>query len=982
MPGKLAAAVRAKYPGVYDDLDDSTLEASVRQKYPGVYDDMVGDDGPADGGYVPPMPGLPNPGRTQTRPSVPAFSEEQLKPTFAERAVEAGYQTGPTRLVEPDNIAGTAGAIAGAGAAMVPAIGPIAAIPTAAAVTGLTSKLVGGRKNYFERIDNEDQNSDIARDVAFEGLGGVAGLALPQVLKTGGRMAYRAGLKANMLPDAKVRELVETGVTEDIGLTRRGEGVVSGRIKGLNDAVAQTIDSLKNETVDLGIGLGNLRKLRAEKASNFATPEELGPLDRLIADYTERAGRVSNFANKAPTPLAQSIKVEGQSQLAKAYAADGVSPTVKEGRKAFVAGVREGIENTADKAGAGVTFDGTTTSLGKANARTAKLHDLEDAMHGRTAGMIQPGDVSSAGFLGPVYTAARMVLRPGPLGWVGRKAARLGDALDISSVPGRIANQEAQTVEDEARAATKAIFEQNNKPRGADLDALDIPVENRGEALTDFDRAYPIERLPEDGSVVDVLGQPARRPTPEDVAWERVMDQRRQVAEAEQRAATGHARDARLTREYGVQGEWDRKAQEPVQMMLGEPGAEFQMPLREAEAALPIRSTNPLERPAPQPADRFMSAPRAEPPPTSQGVKSVVMEEADNVPLAAPKAVNGTPAPEAQVFIVKAGQTPRPVPPGEAANVVLGPGERLAKRANGGAELTLVNQADVVGLSDGSGDEAARAFYAGKNADIEPGLRGVASRINSAEERFLEFAQGQGLSREDAVFALAEMRKGGKKAPLRVDAVGGQFTFAHGAFGEPDVLRRAAELGRAGKKSPKDVVGLSDGSNAGAADFYTNPDEFAWRAQGERYGVARETGQVAEGPGRSPFHERVEQRIAGKQQANEALRGQGIDPVDYHLNALRMRQQMRYLDTSGMGIELLDDAGLGVNASGESAASAEAISRLRGMQSRGEQFAVMTRDGRFRPLIGADAVDYVPRNGETFGILTQGPDGRPRFERR
>lgn len=36
----LAAMVRAKYPGVYDDLSDDDLDAKVRAKFPGVYDDL------------------------------------------------------------------------------------------------------------------------------------------------------------------------------------------------------------------------------------------------------------------------------------------------------------------------------------------------------------------------------------------------------------------------------------------------------------------------------------------------------------------------------------------------------------------------------------------------------------------------------------------------------------------------------------------------------------------------------------------------------------------------------------------------------------------------------------------------------------------------------------------------------------------------------------------------------------------------------
>lgn len=40
MPGPLAQSIRAKYPGVYDDMDDASLEAAVIEKYP-VYADMA-----------------------------------------------------------------------------------------------------------------------------------------------------------------------------------------------------------------------------------------------------------------------------------------------------------------------------------------------------------------------------------------------------------------------------------------------------------------------------------------------------------------------------------------------------------------------------------------------------------------------------------------------------------------------------------------------------------------------------------------------------------------------------------------------------------------------------------------------------------------------------------------------------------------------------------------------------------------------------
>jgi hypothetical protein len=69
------------------------------------------------------------------------------------------------------------------------------------------------------------------------------------------------------------------------------------------------------------------------------------------------------------------------------------------------------------------------------------------------------------------------------------------------------------------------------------------------------------------------------------------------------------------------------------------------------------------------------------------------------------------------------------------------------------------------------------------------GTHSVARRMANAEERFLAFAQEQGLTREEAVRALAEYRKA---KVIKFDNIGGQFTFVDGRFAEIDVLRRAA----------------------------------------------------------------------------------------------------------------------------------------------------------------------------------------------
>ncbi len=68
--------------------------------------------------------------------------------------------------------------------------------------------------------------------------------------------------------------------------------------------------------------------------------------------------------------------------------------------------------------------------------------------------------------------------------------------------------------------------------------------------------------------------------------------------------------------------------------------------------------------------------------------------------------------------------------------------------------------------------------------------RAIAQRIVNAEERFVEFAmQAAGLTRVEAERALATMRRA---KVVKIDAVGGGFTFTHGAFAAADVLRRAA----------------------------------------------------------------------------------------------------------------------------------------------------------------------------------------------
>lgn len=90
----------------------------------------------------------------------------------------------------------------------------------------------------------------------------------------------------------------------------------------------------------------------------------------------------------------------------------------------------------------------------------------------------------------------------------------------------------------------------------------------------------------------------------------------------------------------------------------------------------------------------------------------------------------------------------------------------------------------------------ADAKYAAQAKSIEKACRAIATRMANAEEAFIAFAmESAGLTRDEAIAALTYMRKGGRRAPLKIDAVVGSFSFSHGAFADAAVIRRAAALG-------------------------------------------------------------------------------------------------------------------------------------------------------------------------------------------
>ena len=72
------------------------------------------------------------------------------------------------------------------------------------------------------------------------------------------------------------------------------------------------------------------------------------------------------------------------------------------------------------------------------------------------------------------------------------------------------------------------------------------------------------------------------------------------------------------------------------------------------------------------------------------------------------------------------------------------------------------------------------------------GNSNTAQRMINAESKFAEsLMERAGISKEDAYKAIAGFRKA---KVLKMDAVGGHMTVKHGAYLEPDVIKRAIDF--------------------------------------------------------------------------------------------------------------------------------------------------------------------------------------------
>jgi len=188
---ELGQRLKAKYPGVYDDLPDAELGRKTQAKYPGAYDDFV----------------------DTTTDQAPAG------PSWGDRAIDAL----PT-------IGGTLGGIGGGLLGL--AAGPAA--PAAVPVGGVSGAVVGGslgeRARQLMRREPLDMDR-VGKEGAFQGgyqvLGGAIGRGIGLGARAMGPMAQRA---AAMMANPVVRKIGRYGLPIGGAVSHGIPGAVAGAV--------------------------------------------------------------------------------------------------------------------------------------------------------------------------------------------------------------------------------------------------------------------------------------------------------------------------------------------------------------------------------------------------------------------------------------------------------------------------------------------------------------------------------------------------------------------------------------------------------------------------------------------------------------------------------------------------------------------------------------------------------------------------------
>lgn len=394
MPTKLAAAIRAKHPGAYDNIDDATLEKAVLAKYP-QYQSLAEPEKPADTG--------------------PKVTTQQLAAQGPSAMNATKGEAFKDTLQLAKNNPGATGALM-AGALLSPVTGGMSMLPAMAAEGAISAGgALAGHGVKAAATQTVPSLSDVSQDVMGQGAMGMAGPLAGGAMKLVGKGLYRAAA----LPLAKMAKygnLIEQGLENAVPVSKSGvakAGRIAGEAKAAKDTALNAADQkvalrMKSITSDTGAKLARKGEAIADTGSvspqagwddKMATMESRNPYpspskaDAIKGTFDDRLGGAykKQRMREALTPD-EMFDMESSHSLGDALSA--VVPGFKDLNRAKMdaEGLRQMIvRRTGNGSGANQGLENAMTMLGGISAIPARIAMLPPVLSRAAIGTYKTG---------------------------------------------------------------------------------------------------------------------------------------------------------------------------------------------------------------------------------------------------------------------------------------------------------------------------------------------------------------------------------------------------------------------------------------------------------------------------------------------------------------------------------------------------------------------------------------------------------------